>query len=213
MLALALLFACSECVSSEIDMNICFMQFIALTFSSFFQRVMPSSFDGSYDFFRIIPPNPLDLSKDELQSLLSLLLEYSGQSGGCWDLERVPESMYKYLQLLFYIMLDSQIKNIRDQAYILVKAAMASSGAFDQNFTEIDAWLVFLPGYEAKWCIRENRSVGAPNKLSHIVIPFLCDAISVVGNNLYKYQEHTRKLISKSGQFEGIAFFIMLIDL
>ncbi|CAN6250215.1 unnamed protein product [Urochloa humidicola] len=173
-------------------------------------RVMPSSFDGSYDFFRIIPPNPLDLSKDEQQSLLSLLLEYSGQSGGCWDLERVPESMYKYLQPLFYIMLDSQIKNIRDQAYILVKAAMASSGAFDQNFTEIDAWLLFLPGYEAK-CIRDNRRVGAPNKLSHIVIPFLCDAISVVGNNLYKYQEHTRKLISKSGQIEGTPAFSPLI--
>ncbi|CAN6236303.1 unnamed protein product [Urochloa humidicola] len=174
-------------------------------------RVMPSSFDGSYDFFRIIPPNPLDLSKDEQQSLLSLLLEYSGQSGGCWDLERVPESMYKYLQPLFYIMLDSQIKNIRDQAYILVKAAMASSGAFDQNFTEIDAWLVFLPGYEAKRCTGENQRVGAPNKLSHIVIPFLCDAISVVGNNLYKYQEHTRKLISKSGQIEGTPAFSPLI--
>ncbi|KAF8651235.1 hypothetical protein HU200_063482 [Digitaria exilis] len=174
-------------------------------------RVMPSSFDGSYDFFRIIPPNPLDLSKDEQQSLLSLLLEYSGQSGGCWDLERIPESMYKYLQPLFHIMLDSQIKNIRDQAYILVKAAMASSGVFDHNFTEIDAWLVFLPGYEAKWHIRDNGRVGAPNKLSHIVIPFLCDAISVVGNNLYKYQEHTRKLISKSGQFEGTPTFSPLI--
>ncbi|OQU82370.1 hypothetical protein SORBI_3006G221600 [Sorghum bicolor] len=165
--------------------------------------VMPSSFDGSYDFFKIIPPNPLDLSMDEQQSLLSLLLEYSGQSRGCLDPERAPESMYKYLQPLVYIMFHSQMKNIRDQAYILVKAAMASSGAFDHNFTEIDAWLVFLPGYEAKWCVRENLRVGAPNKLSHIVIPFLCDAISVVGNNLYKYQEHTRKLISKSGQLEG----------
>ncbi|XP_062220395.1 LOW QUALITY PROTEIN: uncharacterized protein LOC133919867 [Phragmites australis] len=166
-------------------------------------RVMPSSFDGSFDFFRVIPPNPLDLSKDEQESLLSLLLEYSGQSGGCWDPERVPESMYKHLQPLIYIMLHSQIKSIRDQAYILVKAAMASSGVFDKNFAEIDAWLVFLPGYEAKWCVRENLGVGASNKLSHIVIPFLCDAISVVGNNLYKYQEHTCKLISKSGQFEG----------
>ena len=169
---------------------------------------MPRSFDGSYDFFKIIPPNPLDLSMDEQQSLLSLLLEYSGQSRGCLDPERAPESMYKYLQPLVYIMLHSQMKNIRDQAYILVKAAMASSGAFDHNFTEIDAWLVFLPGYESKWCVRENLRVGAPNKLSHIVIPFLCDAISVVGNNLYKYQEHTRKLISKSGQLEGTTFFV-----
>ncbi|GJN26397.1 hypothetical protein PR202_gb14324 [Eleusine coracana subsp. coracana] len=105
-------------------------------------RVMPSSFDGSFDFFRVIPPNPLDLSKEEQQSLLSLLLEYSGQSEGCWDPERVPESMYKHLQPLIYIMLHSQIKSTRDQAYILVKAAMASSGAFDLNFAEIDAWLL-----------------------------------------------------------------------
>ncbi|TVU16117.1 hypothetical protein EJB05_39668 [Eragrostis curvula] len=166
-------------------------------------KMMPSSFDGSFDFFRIIPPNPLNLSKEEQQSLLSLLLEYSGQPEGCWDPERVPESMYKHLQPMMYIMLHSQIKKTRDQAYILVKAAMASSGAFDLNFVEIDAWLLFLPGYEAKWCVNENLRVGASNKLSHIVIPFICDAISVIGNNLYKYQEHTRKLITKSGKFEG----------
>jgi nucleolar pre-ribosomal-associated protein 1 len=164
---------------------------------------MPSYFDGSFDFFRVIPPNPLELSKDEQHCLLSLLVEYSGQCEGRWDPERVPESMYKHLQPLIDIMLHSQVKSIRDEAYILVKAALASSGAFDQNFAEIDAWLAFLPGYEAKWCVREGLGVGSSNKLSHLVIPFLCDAISVVGNNLYKYQEHMRKFISKSGQFEG----------
>lgn len=166
-------------------------------------RVMPSSFDGSFDFFKVIPPKPLDLSKDEQHSLLSLLVEYSGQCEGHWDPERVPESMYKHLQPLIDIMLHSPVKIIREQAYILVKAALASSGVFDQNFAEIDAWLVFLPGYEAKWCVRESLGVGLSNKLSQIVIPFLCDAVSVVGNNLYKYQEHMRKLISKSGQLEG----------
>uniref|UniRef100_A0ACD5ZGX9 Uncharacterized protein n=1 Tax=Avena sativa TaxID=4498 RepID=A0ACD5ZGX9_AVESA len=166
-------------------------------------RVMPSSFDGSFDFFKVIPPNLLELSKDEQQCLLSLLVEYSGQFEGHWNPERVPESMYKHLQPLIDIMLHSQVKSIRDEAYILVKAALASSGAFDQNFEEIDAWLVFLPGYEAKWCVRESVGVSSSNKLSHLVIPFLCDAVSVVGNNLYKYQEHMRKFISKSGQFEG----------
>uniref|UniRef100_A0A0E0DIM3 Nucleolar pre-ribosomal-associated protein 1 N-terminal domain-containing protein n=1 Tax=Oryza meridionalis TaxID=40149 RepID=A0A0E0DIM3_9ORYZ len=169
----------------------------------FYLRVMPSSFDGSFDFFKVMPPNPLDLSMDEQQSLLSLLVEYSGQSDGYWCPEKVPESMYKYLQPLIDIMLHSQVKSIRDKAYILVKAALASSGAFDQNFAEIDAWLAFLPCYKAKGCEREGLGVEASNKLSHIVTPFLCDAISVVGNNLYKYQEHIRKLISKSNQFEG----------
>ncbi|KAI4965328.1 hypothetical protein ZWY2020_054798 [Hordeum vulgare] len=135
--------------------------------------------------YLVIPPRPLDLSKDEQHSLLSLLVEYSGQCEGHWN----PES--------------SRINIIREQAYILVKAALASSGVFDQNFAEIDAWLVFLPGYEAKWCVRESLGVGLSNKLSQIVIPFLCDAVSVVGNNLYKYQTHV-ELISKSGQLEGM---------
>ncbi|EMS50591.1 hypothetical protein TRIUR3_05504 [Triticum urartu] len=165
-------------------------------------RVMPSSFDGSFDFFRVIPPNPLDLSKDEQHSLLSLLVEYSGQHEGHWDPERVPESMYKHLQPLIDIMLHSPVKIIREQAYILVKAALASSGAYDQNFAEIDAWLLFLPGYEAKWSVRESLGVGVSNKLSQIVIPFLCDAVSMVGSNLYKYQDYMRKFISKSGQLE-----------
>jgi len=85
---------------------------------------------------------------------------------------------------------------------------VASSGAFDQNIAEIDAWLAFLPCYKAKGCEREGLGVEASNRLSHIVIPFLCDAISVVGNNLYKYQEHIRKLISKFNQFEGMVVFV-----
>lgn len=58
-----------------------------------------------------------------------------------------------------------------------------------------------------KLCVRESLEVGLSNKLSHIVIPFICDVVSVVGNNLYKYQEHMRKFISKSGQLEGSIFF------
>lgn len=193
----------------KLDPEMCALEVVDNVFHSklldvlrLYLRAMPSSFDGSFDFFRVIPHNLLDLSKDEQQCLLSLLSEYAGQCEGHWDPERVPESMYKHLQPLIDIMLHSQVKSIRDQAYILVKAALASSGAFDQNSAEIDAWLVFLPGYEAK-CCGESPGVRSSNKLSHVVIPFLCDAVSMVGNNLYKYQEHMRKFISKSGQFEG----------
>jgi nucleolar pre-ribosomal-associated protein 1 len=76
---------------------------------------------------------------------------------------------------------------------------MASYDVFDLNFAEIDAWLLFLLGYEDKRCFNENEP------LLDFVIPFLCDAISVIGNNLYKYQEHM--LIIKSAQFEGTIFF------
>jgi nucleolar pre-ribosomal-associated protein 1 len=86
---------------------------------------------------------------------------------------------------------------------------MASSDVFDLNFAEIDAWLFFLLSYEDKRCLNENTWVGASIRFLRTVIPFLCDAISVVGNNLYKYQEHT--LIIKSAQFEGTIFFWMQI--
>jgi nucleolar pre-ribosomal-associated protein 1 len=84
---------------------------------------------------------------------------------------------------------------------------MASSDVFDLDFAEIDALLFFLTGYQDKRCLNENTGVGASIRFSRIVIPFLCDAISVVGNNLYKYQEHTRKLIIKSAESECTIFF------
>jgi hypothetical protein len=38
-----------------------------------------------------------------------------------------------------------------------VKVAMASYDVFDLNFAEIDAWLLFLLGYEDKRCFNENE--------------------------------------------------------
>ncbi|XBJ24059.1 hypothetical protein VPH35_002024 [Triticum aestivum] len=108
------------------------------------KRIMPNSFDGSLDFFTVMPPNLLDISKDEEHCLLSLLVEYLEQCEGHWDPERVPESMYKHLQLLLHIMLHLQVNIICEQAYTLAKAVVASSGAFDENFAEIDAWFGFL---------------------------------------------------------------------
>ena len=96
------------------------------------------------------------------------------------DFERVPESMYKHLQPLISIFLYSKGKHIRDQAYQLVRAAMISTGAFEGNLWEVDCWLVFEQFFE----------------VSSVVIPFLCDAVSTVGNSLHKYMDQMRNLIS-----------------
>jgi nucleolar pre-ribosomal-associated protein 1 len=141
------------------------------------QRAMPTSFDGTFDFIKIIPSDPSMLSNYEISSLLSLLTEYVIPGD---DFERVPESMYKHLQPLISIFLNSKGKNIRDPAYQLVHIAMVSTGAFEGNLWEIDCWLVFEQFFEA----------------SPVVIPFLCDAVSTVGNSLYKYMDQMRDLIS-----------------
>ncbi|XP_078175760.1 ribosome 60S biogenesis amino-terminal protein isoform X3 [Carex rostrata] len=144
---------------------------------TFYLRALPASFDGTFDFIRIIPSDPSTLSNCETASLLPLLTEYVLPGG---DFERVPESMYKHLQPLISIFLYSKGKHIRDQAYQLIRAAMISTGAFEGNLWEVDCWLVFEQFFE----------------VSSVVIPFLCDAVSTVGNSLYKYMDQMRNLIS-----------------
>lgn len=163
---------------------------------------MPVAFEGSFDFFKILPINPLNLSTDEQQSLLSLLVEFIGQSPGRSGSTRTSDLMYKHLQPLINVLIYSQDNRVKGQAYVLARAAMISTGAFDQNFLEIDAWLFFLPGYKIRKC-----SVESLDDLSAVVISFLCDSISTVGNNLYKYLDHMRKLISRLGDSKGIWCF------
>ncbi|XP_073099472.1 uncharacterized protein [Elaeis guineensis] len=158
---------------------------------------MPIAFEGSFDFFKILPINPLSLSTDQQQSLLSLLVEFVGQSPGSNGSARTPDLMYKHLQPLIDVLIYSQDKTVKGQAYILAQAAMISTGAFDQNFLEIDAWLFFLPGYNIRKYSVESQGAEMFHDLSAVVISFLCDSVSTVGNNLYKYLDHMQKLISR----------------
>ncbi|KAJ3690484.1 hypothetical protein LUZ61_019648 [Rhynchospora tenuis] len=144
---------------------------------TYYLRALPVSFDGTFDFIKIIPSDPSTLSSYEITSLLPLIAEYVLPGG---EFDRVPESMYKHLQPLINIFLYSKAKSIRDQAYILVRAAMISTGAFEGNLWEIDCWFQFEQFFEA----------------SSVVIPFLCDAVSTLGNSLYKYMDQMRNLIS-----------------
>ncbi|XP_038973323.1 uncharacterized protein LOC103720976 isoform X2 [Phoenix dactylifera] len=163
----------------------------------FYLCTMPVAFEGSFDFFKILPINPLTLSTDQQQSLLSLLVEFVGQSPGSSGSARTPDLMYKHLQPLINVLIYSQDKRVKGKAYVLARAAMISTGAFDQNFSEIDAWLFFLPGYNIRKYFVETQGAEMFHDFSAVVISFLCDSVSTVGNNLYKYLDHMQKLISR----------------
>lgn len=170
---------------------------------------MPIAFEGSFDFFKVLlPHDPFSLSINQLESLLSLLIEYIGQTPGGKTSARAPDLMYKHLQPIVNILLHSQFEGIRDQAYVLARAAMISTGAFDQNFSEIDAWFIFLPGYHMQSYNMDDTEAKTINELSTVVISFLCEAVSTVGNQLHKHLDHMRDLIHKLDNVSGTCWFI-----
>ncbi|KAJ0962897.1 hypothetical protein J5N97_028019 [Dioscorea zingiberensis] len=158
---------------------------------TFYLRTMPTSLDSTFDFFKILPADPLNLSLDQQQSLFSLLIEYIGQSPGSRVATRAPELMYRHLQPLISTLVFSEDTDVRDQAYKLARAAMISTGAFDWNLLEVDAWLAFIPGFNVKFPGMAEMFTD----WSKVIISFLCDAVSTVGNNLYKHMDNIRQLI------------------
>ncbi|KVI09717.1 Nucleolar pre-ribosomal-associated protein 1, N-terminal [Cynara cardunculus var. scolymus] len=107
-----------------------------------YHRTMPSVVEGSFDFFKVLPNNALSLPTVLQQSLLSLLVEHIGGSSKQDIPIRYPPLMYKHLMHFINFVVNSPVKDIKDQAYVLARAAMLSSGAFDNNAREIDGWLI-----------------------------------------------------------------------
>ncbi|KAJ9540122.1 hypothetical protein OSB04_026628 [Centaurea solstitialis] len=155
-----------------------------------YHHTMPSVVEGSFDFFKVLPNNPLSLPTVLQQSLLSLLIEHIGWSSKKDIPIRYPPQMYKHLMHFINLVVNSPVKDIKDQAYVLARAAMLSSGAFDNNAREIDGWFLFLPGFSTK--LVEERGIETVQNLSSVVISFFCDAVSTVGNNLFKYWDLLR---------------------
>ncbi|XP_024971211.1 uncharacterized protein LOC112510123 isoform X3 [Cynara cardunculus var. scolymus] len=155
-----------------------------------YHRTMPSVVEGSFDFFKVLPNNALSLPTVLQQSLLSLLVEHIGGSSKQDIPIRYPPLMYKHLMHFINFVVNSPVKDIKDQAYVLARAAMLSSGAFDNNAREIDGWFLFLPGFSTKSI--EEREIETVQNLSSVVISFFCDAVSTVGNNLFKYWDLLR---------------------
>ncbi|XP_077224093.1 ribosome 60S biogenesis amino-terminal protein isoform X2 [Tasmannia lanceolata] len=189
----------SSMIGSELKSAEIYFHSKLLDVLTFYLRTMPVGLEGSFDFFKILPSDPLILPVNLQQSLLSLLIEYIGQSPGRRVSTRCPDLMYKHLQPLINLLIFSPVKAIQDQAYVLARAAMISTGAFDRNHSEIDAWLSFLPNYSRDKFFVENREAEMFWGLSTVVLSFFCDAVSTMGNNLYKYLDHLRCLTSKLG--------------
>ncbi|KAI7735982.1 hypothetical protein M8C21_022394 [Ambrosia artemisiifolia] len=166
-----------------------------------YHRTMPSVLEGSFDFFKLLPSNALSLPAILQQTLLSLLVEHIGWSSKQDVLIRYPPLMYKHLMHFINLVVHSPVKDIKDQAYVLAQAAMLSSGAFDNNATEIGAWFLFLPGFTTK--LTGERS-GTVQNLSSIVISFFCDVVSTVGNNLFKYWDLVRSKIHHLGTTKDV---------
>ncbi|XP_057980376.1 uncharacterized protein LOC131166095 isoform X2 [Malania oleifera] len=157
-----------------------------------FYRIFPALLEGSFDFFKIIPSNPFALPTVLQQSLLSFLIECIGWCPKRGIPVRTAPMMYKHLHPFINLLIYSSFRDIKDQAYVLAQAAMLSTGAFDKNSREIVAWFLFLPGYSNDTFSVEDERMEVFQNLSSVVVSFLCDAISSVGNNLFKYLNRVR---------------------
>ncbi|KAH9606553.1 hypothetical protein KSS87_009132, partial [Heliosperma pusillum] len=152
-----------------------------------YHRNLIDVLEVSYDVLKILPSDPLELPSILQQSLLTMLIEHFGCSTELDLSSTMLPPIYKHLQSLLVLFLHSPIKDIRQQAYTLAKAAMMSTGAFDHNSWETGSWFLFLPGNigPADYC-RYTDSTSLQS-LSTPIVSFLCDAVSTVGNNLVKY--------------------------
>ncbi|XP_061372643.1 uncharacterized protein LOC133315092 [Gastrolobium bilobum] len=153
----------------------------------YYRRTMPFTLDNSFESFKFLLRKPLELTSHLQVSLLALLVEYIEWGPNNEIPIRTPPMLYKYLQSFIKLLMFSQINETRDYAYRLAMAAMFSTGAFDRNLHEIEAWLLFLPGYNRKKYPVNILEVDVLQSLTSFVISFLCDAISTLGNNLVKY--------------------------
>lgn len=193
---------CTELVTEIWGLNCCSMAVLKdvetyfyaklLDALKIYHRIMPSLFEGSFDFFKILPVNPLKLPAILQQPLLSLLIEHIGWCPKRGIPIRPAPLMYKHLHQFIELLLYSPINDIKDQAYVLAQAAILSTGAFEKNSWEIGSWFLFLPGYGRDSHSIESQEVEVFHSLSSIVVSFLCDAISSIGNNLFKYWDRIR---------------------
>ncbi|KAL6552782.1 hypothetical protein OROHE_008146 [Orobanche hederae] len=161
-------------------------------------RTLPTAMGGLFDLFRFLPNNPLILPTILQQSLLQLLNEHVSQFSKGVIPMRTPPQMYKHLHPFILLLMCSRVRHIKEQAYALAKAAMLSTGAFDSNTMEICAWFLFISGPYGDHVYVEGLEQEIFQKLSSVVVSFLCDAVSTTGNNLYKYMQFLKHYIYDS---------------
>ncbi|KAK6156351.1 hypothetical protein DH2020_010599 [Rehmannia glutinosa] len=163
-----------------------------------YYRTMPMAMEGLFDLFKFLPNSPLALPTILQQSLLQLFAEHVSQFSRDATPIRTPPQMYKHLHPFIILLLGSPVRHIKEQAYALAKAAMLSTGAFDNNTREICAWFLFIPGPNDNRVYVEDVGEEIFQKLSSVIVSFLCDAVSTTGNNLYKYMQYLKHYIYDS---------------
>lgn len=151
-----------------------------------YYRRLPHTLEGSFEFFINLLGNPLLLPTILQHSLLSLLIEYIPSSSMSSTHFRTPPGMYKHLQPFITLFIRSPDSDIRNKAYYLAQASILSTGALDQNVYEVGSWFLYLSNYDRGTSFME-LGIESSDDLIYTVISFLCDAISTVGNNLFKY--------------------------
>lgn len=129
------------------------------------------------------------MSTTLLQSLLNLLVEHVNHTCGGMSVIRAQPQIFMHLKEFIPLLLYSPVREIKEQAYILAKEAMLSTGAFDNNPKDISSWFLFIPGYNGFDIYDGDLEVEIFQQLSAAVVSFLCDAVTTTGNNLYKYME------------------------
>ncbi|KAH0771918.1 hypothetical protein KY290_015899 [Solanum tuberosum] len=182
-----------------------------------YYKTMPKMLEGLFDFFKILPNNLLALPTMLQQTLLSLLQEHVGWSSKCEIATRVHSQMYKHLLPFLDLLMFSPNRDIKDQAYILAKTSMYSTGAFDKNPKEICSWFFFIPGYSKDSMLGGGVGCDIYRKLSSPVLLFLRDAVIESGNKLFCYSDLLRSSLSSIPGIKDISpdfspFTICILD-
>lgn len=160
---------------------------------------MPNVLEGSFDVFMKFLSSSSSLPAELQRALLSFLNEYiswTPESQSEIHPTRMPPLMYKHLDVFVNLLLFSPHNEVKELAYNLALVAMSSTGAFEKNPSEIGAWFLFLPGFGT--IKRPHMVQEAVQSMSSVVISFLCDAVSTVGNNLFKHWDIIRISLSHS---------------
>ena len=164
------------------------------------QKIMPAELEKLFMFLTKLLKDPLALHTNLQKSLLSYLVEYVGWSPTGIPIS-VPPLMYKHLQSFINLLIFSPISDVKSKAYYLARAAMLSTGAFDRNHHEIGSWFLFLPGYDRRKS--SSHVQGLELFQSFQVVKFFCDAVSTVGNSLFKYWDIVRSHTRNSKDLKG----------
>lgn len=167
------------------------------------QHILPDALESSFDFFVDFLSNASSLPNYFLQSLMSLLVQYTAESTGTKAESKTLPLMYKHLQMFTNLMIFSPDIGIRKQAYAMAQSALLSTGAFDNNLSEIQVWFLFMPGFCRGESLSDNKEIKVLHNFTSVVSSFLCDAISTVGNNLFKHWDHLRRQIDRIGDVKG----------